>query len=196
MTARKSIDPYWLAERPLSDLPSPRSRHYGSRYCTFNGPAARHPASNDLRRHASLSRNIRYGHALASNLIEPGVATVVGLFLVCCPPTIAGLVVAIHVNALNGVPRRRVAHVSIEVLKCAPSFADCNATSAIFFVLRGIWIAASAEHAAPLDVHPAVLFAMRQPRLDLVSALDSEAPARLSVPALDGLCLGFVTVAA
>ena len=67
---------------------------------------------------------------------------------------IAALVIALLIDSIDAVLRRRLAaHVGEEIGKArAPAITDFDAASAIFFPTRVAWPCASTDHAQPASV--------------------------------------------
>jgi len=79
------------------------------------------------------------------------IASIRALLLVSRPSAIGGLVVAFHVDAVEGHPSRPLPHVRQEMFEGVPPFADCNASATVFrpaLVARAL---ASITHCLPGD---------------------------------------------
>jgi hypothetical protein len=68
------------------------------------------------------------------------------------PPNVAGLIIAVVINSINGMVRWSFADISQEVFKFMPAGTNLDATSAIVFVADGVWVLASREHAPPCSI--------------------------------------------
>ena len=75
-----------------------------------------------------------------------------GLLFVGCPPTIAGLIVAIVIYAINRKAGGAFAHIGQKVRKCFPFFAHCNSSCFIVSRLCVIWVEAPRLHIFPNTV--------------------------------------------
>jgi len=77
-------------------------------------------------------------------------APICRLLLRSGPPTVAGLVVAVAVDAVNGVARPRLrAHVGVEVFEGRPSVADRDSSGAVVLVAHMRGLGATAMHLGP-----------------------------------------------
>lgn len=66
-----------------------------------------------------------------------------------CPPTVAGLVIAVVVDSIDGVLRNARSHVRVEALKSVPAFADPNATTPVPILSRIFSIFTALYHQRP-----------------------------------------------
>lgn len=76
-------------------------------------------------------------------------ASVFALPALGCPTNIAGGVIAIVVDPVNGVTGRALANINEEVFKFMPAFTDLDTASTIVFVTDGVRVLASCAHAVP-----------------------------------------------
>ena len=76
-------------------------------------------------------------------------APIVGLLTPSRPPTVAGFVISIVVDAIESQFRRSFAHVGEEVVKEMPSLTHIDASPAVMLEVLVCGIAASIEHAGP-----------------------------------------------
>jgi hypothetical protein len=70
----------------------------------------------------------------------------------CCPSTIRRCVVAVWVDAVDGHAWRTLSHVSKEIFKRVPSFADYNSTGTVVFKVFAVFVITALEHAVPCSV--------------------------------------------
>ena len=85
---------------------------------------------------------------MATVLLSP--AAISALLLWGSPAAVAGLVVAVVVDAIDGMSRRRsLAHVRDEGGERLPSLTDANAPAAVPLVVRSLRVLASVFHGRP-----------------------------------------------
>lgn len=89
------------------------------------------PAVNSRVRETSLFAP--FGKALrhAINRQVDRVALVVVLLLSCCPPAVAGLIVAVDILPIERHSAGSITHVGVEVLERHPPLADLDASAAV-----------------------------------------------------------------
>ena len=79
-------------------------------------------------------------------------ALIYSLLLRCCPTAVSGFVVAIIVNAIESEAGRLFAHVSKEIFKRKPAFADGDTAAAVIDITALLTVAASGQHPVPANV--------------------------------------------
>lgn len=145
---------------------------------------------NDMRGQTKLSRPLNGGERFTkvSNLnIYSGV---VKLLASCSPSTVAGFVIAVVVDAIQGIFRGRpVSYVGIEVLKFLPPFANGDSSSAIEPIADVRRLQAARDHAAPNSVDVVAGFAVGSVPVtkDFPNHLMMEAPAGCGLPLTERL---------
>lgn len=128
------------------------------------------------------TRNLRplcHGLFLAPKCHVDGVLFVPRLLFSCCPATIAWLVIAVHVNAINRVFRGwAAAHVFKECRKgISPTIANRNSPSAIAAIASRGGVGASGNHCVPR------LHLRRWLSMNIFAMLDSTCAAKLRLHA-------------
>lgn len=106
--------------------------------------------------------------------------TTIPLLLGSCGPTaIVRFIIAEWIRmSIDALPYRPDAHVSQEVFKLPPAFADRNADGSVFFVIFRFWIKTAIFHATPRGVCPrfasasGAIVAVRCPRMTVCSVPD------------------------
>jgi hypothetical protein len=74
-----------------------------------------------------------------------------------CPSAVAGLVIAVVVDSVQGGPWRTLPHIFVEGQEgLVPSLAYFDSTPAVILVCAMVWIAASIAHRFPCFVRPRV----------------------------------------
>lgn len=99
------------------------------------------------------------------------VSFIVGLFCRRSPTAVARLVVAVVVNAVERAAFRPLPHVHQKILKGQPSFADRDATAAVSFVGRVIFLIASDFHRLPRAIRPRLSIVQRMTMSSIFYAL-------------------------
>lgn len=133
----------------MSCLPY-RARLLGQ--CPLDGPSEpTQPGLDQLVPHADSFGPLGQGHGLAPELDDAVVPGVIPLRLRIGPAAIAGLVVAVIVDPIDGVLEGwRLAHVLEERIEgCGPSFADANPPSPIRRIHRRAGLRATGHHLTP-----------------------------------------------
>ena len=128
-------------------------------------------------------RRLRYRRVEAAVVIAVWAgagATVSGLLFRCGPSAVAGLVVPVHVDAVQTAPGWPLAHVRQEVFESLPSVTDANAAQSVAGVANA---SASAQHTAPCLVGRRLAHAVRAHRgVALQELFSKDAAATLSQP--------------
>ncbi len=119
--------------------------------------------------------------ALAVELNNSARPTVLCLFVSGCPTAVARLIVAVVVDAFNGVlGRRHVAHVGEKVLKgCCPAGANLDPPATVDFEMRASRIRASLNNALPAAEFGGLALSMRG------DSIPVKASARFSTPGFE-----------
>ena len=79
-------------------------------------------------------------------------STVAGLDGGSYPPAIARVVLAIVVDAIEPLPRRRIAHIGVEIFKLEPPLADGDTSAPIIAVVPDVRVEAAPQHGGPTSV--------------------------------------------
>ncbi len=117
---------------------------------TFNSPALREPLVYRGSRQARHGQPIRQAERALADRDQTGSGRIATLFRRGGPSNIAGLIVAILVNAFNGMRRRWTrADISQEGLEVAPLFTDANAAPAVPSVVLVLRIITATAHCGP-----------------------------------------------
>ena len=124
--------------------------------------------------------------------------TICALLLGGCPPHIARFIVSVVIwpSVQGMLLRRRIAHISQEILKgMSPSVTHCDSSAAPIIVLAVIGIVTTLVHVCPSTIQVCATHAVRPCRITEPRTLFAlEAPTALSaagakIPAFDD-CLG------
>lgn len=123
-----------------------------SENCALWVPSSVDARSNSRTANAADTPPLWGSFGLAANCQPAVVALVVSLLKLSSPSAIARFVVAVVIDALDFVARRRIAHICIERGEGSPAFTDCNAASAIVFVRLRVRVIASISHPRPNNI--------------------------------------------
>lgn len=113
---------------------------------------ARKSAAQRLIMKTKVARPATQRLGLSSEIHHLDAPAVFGLFARRCPSTIAGLVVAIVVNAVKLQPGRASAQIGDEVGDGVPPRADLDAAAAVVGVKRAPMVVATLHHLAPSGI--------------------------------------------
>ena len=116
---------------------------------SFNGPSALKPSVDPFGCSSYLFGPLCHCFSLAEAFYKNTVLFVSRLLRVRCPPTIFSGVGAVNVDAVDGATIRLGTHVSKEISKHMPSFADDYAATTISCKKPISWVVAPSEHVAP-----------------------------------------------
>lgn len=134
--------------------------------CLFGGiaPSSSHHVVSLPFRKVQFGMPIHNTKAYAVYFNKDVISFISGLFRWRCPAAISRFVIAIIVNAIDGMLRRRPrSHVGVEVFKTfEPSLADVDAASPVYRKFLVLWIVAFIMQSRPSRVLGRFAHAVRQ----------------------------------
>ncbi len=123
------------------------------RHGAFPCPALSHSVVYHAERNRTQPTGLRQTHNRSIDGYANGISPIVALHFWGSPYAIVWTVPKMVVHSLNGVFGRWFqSHISKEILKRAPSFADCNAATSIFMKVLAASIQTAISHAVPATI--------------------------------------------